>query len=594
MPTLRAMPRIRGVAWWSVPQGQRPLSRIKYLLQTAPAPSTIMPPLHCTSYRRSHSRTIATRNYSTASLSQQDPVPTTEQDESVKKTSEPLNILFCGSDAFSCASLTALHEEHVRNPALIRSIEVVVRPGKRTGRGLKTVQDPPLRALAESLGLRIHECDTFTGWDLPPQINLIIAVSFGIFVPPRLLHSVLYGGLNLHPSLLPDLRGPAPLHHALLRRRTLTGVSLQTLHPEKFDRGVVLAQTPSDPAAPGALRIPPAATTHHLLGLVKPVAAQMLVRGLRDGLHVPPLVDQGWEARLWRECAPECASETEPESDEGAGGSENEEFSAKRERILRGFGGDNRAAAKPRLVHAPKITTADRQVRPSMLLEDTSSDARPGAEEEEEGKEGGEEEEEEEEDSTIMRRQRVIGPLWFYALDQRDGSKKRIIIEYLQPAPLPTIGTSTSTDTDTTTDTSTEISTTTTIVDKTESQRRSPRSVDADKIKHLLLGLDHPPPSARKEKNRLEIVMFENDEVDTCATLSLATDPAPEGGDGPGAVYLARDCWIKRLKVEGDRAKPPRLALHHFVVVEKPTPKPPKSPKPPKPPKTSKTSKKGS
>jgi methionyl-tRNA formyltransferase len=35
-------------------------------------------------------------------------------------------------------------------------------------------------------------------------INLIIAVSFGLFVPPRLINASKYGGLNVHPSLLPE------------------------------------------------------------------------------------------------------------------------------------------------------------------------------------------------------------------------------------------------------------------------------------------------------------------------------------------------------------------------------------------------------
>ncbi|KAJ2981473.1 hypothetical protein NUW58_g6678 [Xylaria curta] len=57
-----------------------------------------------------------------------------------EKKSDPLHILFCGSDEFSCASLKALYNEHVQNPDLIRSIDVVVRPGKRTGRGYKIHQ----------------------------------------------------------------------------------------------------------------------------------------------------------------------------------------------------------------------------------------------------------------------------------------------------------------------------------------------------------------------------------------------------------------------------------------------------------------------
>jgi len=63
------------------------------------------------------------------------PLPTTS------RTSEPLHILFCGSDELSCASLEALHQEHIENPDLIRSINVVLRPGKPTGRGYKSIRD---------------------------------------------------------------------------------------------------------------------------------------------------------------------------------------------------------------------------------------------------------------------------------------------------------------------------------------------------------------------------------------------------------------------------------------------------------------------
>lgn len=60
---------------------------------------------------------------------------------SAAKTYDPLRILFCGSDEFSIASLKALHDEHVSRPDRISSIDVVCRPGKRVGRGLKQIRD---------------------------------------------------------------------------------------------------------------------------------------------------------------------------------------------------------------------------------------------------------------------------------------------------------------------------------------------------------------------------------------------------------------------------------------------------------------------
>ncbi|KAM7223328.1 Methionyl-tRNA formyltransferase [Rhypophila decipiens] len=203
---------------------------------------------------------------------------------------DPLRVLFCGSDSFSQKSLDALIKEHKSNPDLIQSIDVTVRPLKPVGRGMKQLAPKgPMHILAEQHQLPLHEIDTFTGWNLPKYdlpINLIIAVSFGLFVPPRILRSAQFGGLNVHPSLLPDLRGPAPIHHALLARDTHTGVSLQTLSDKTFDAGAVLLQTP----LPG-IPIDPSWDVEALTQRLAVVGSEMLIQGLRKGLYIPPHVD---------------------------------------------------------------------------------------------------------------------------------------------------------------------------------------------------------------------------------------------------------------------------------------------------------------
>ena len=65
----------------------------------------------------------------------------------------------------------------------------------------------------------------------------------------------------------------------------MTGVSLQTLHPTKFDHGTVLAQTPY----PGIRH--ESTTVPELVALLAPMGAEMLVHGIRNGLFVPPLQD---------------------------------------------------------------------------------------------------------------------------------------------------------------------------------------------------------------------------------------------------------------------------------------------------------------
>ncbi|KAL2152645.1 hypothetical protein VTH82DRAFT_5829 [Thermothelomyces myriococcoides] len=201
------------------------------------------------------------------------------------------------------------------------------------------MREVPLRGLAKQLDLPIHERDTFTGWNMPQpdgeSINLIIAVSFGLFVPPRLIHASKYGGLNVHPSLLPDLRGPAPIHHALLAERNYTGITIQTLSPEAFDAGVPLLQTP-----PPGIRIPEECTPEQLQGILAPMGADLLVQALRAGLHVPPY-------QPWRQ-----------------------QHQVKEEDVQRGSGQNGTTTPRsftqpppppPPPMHAPKITPQDRQ-----------------------------------------------------------------------------------------------------------------------------------------------------------------------------------------------------------------------------------------
>lgn len=82
------------------------------------------------------------------------------------KATNPLRILFCGSDKLSVTSLEALHREHVKHPEHIASIDVVSRPAKKVGRGLKVTNKLPITTAAEKLTLPSHTIDTFTGWSV--------------------------------------------------------------------------------------------------------------------------------------------------------------------------------------------------------------------------------------------------------------------------------------------------------------------------------------------------------------------------------------------------------------------------------------------
>ena len=141
----------------------------------------------------------------------------------------------------------------------------------------------PIKSVANQLGLDLHQIDTFKNWQPPESTNLVVAVSFGLLVPARILNGARYGGLNVHPSMLPDLRGPAPITHALLKRRTHIGVTLQTMHPTRFDDGLILSQT-----SPPGIPVPESSTPNDLINALGPLGADMLCQGIERGLFVDP------------------------------------------------------------------------------------------------------------------------------------------------------------------------------------------------------------------------------------------------------------------------------------------------------------------
>lgn len=159
---------------------------------------------------------------------------------------DPLRIALFGTDEFSNFSLQALHNYQLQNPDRIKQLDLITRPPKRGGRGRKLLKETFATKLARDLNITTHFAETkeeIIALNTNNRYNLAIAVSYGSFIPGIFLNSIKYGGLNVHPSLLPQLRGPAPLHHAILQQLESTGVTIQTLHPTRFDRGTPVYQS---------------------------------------------------------------------------------------------------------------------------------------------------------------------------------------------------------------------------------------------------------------------------------------------------------------------------------------------------------------
>jgi methionyl-tRNA formyltransferase len=89
----------------------------------------------------------------------------------------------------------------------------------------------PLRIAAHDVVARIAE--------LAPDVFLVIA--YGQKIPEEICRLPPYGAINLHGSLLPELRGAAPCNWAIIRGLKRTGVSVMYLAP-RMDAGDVLGQ----------------------------------------------------------------------------------------------------------------------------------------------------------------------------------------------------------------------------------------------------------------------------------------------------------------------------------------------------------------
>ena len=71
--------------------------------------------------------------------------------------------------------------------------------------------------------------------------DLLVSFAYGKIFGPKFLALFPLGGINIHPSLLPKYRGPAPIPAAILNRESETGITIQRLAAE-MDSGDVLAQ----------------------------------------------------------------------------------------------------------------------------------------------------------------------------------------------------------------------------------------------------------------------------------------------------------------------------------------------------------------
>ncbi|NLW51505.1 MAG: methionyl-tRNA formyltransferase [Candidatus Brocadiaceae bacterium] len=149
-----------------------------------------------------------------------------------------MNLAFLGSPDFAVPTLEALHEAGHR----VRL--VITRPDRPRGRGRKPAATAVKQA-AERLGLPLWQPESVNRPETARALaesgaEMGVVAAYGEILRPSVLSALPQGFLNLHASLLPDYRGAAPVHWALMRGETGTGVTVIRMAP-RLDAGPVLA-----------------------------------------------------------------------------------------------------------------------------------------------------------------------------------------------------------------------------------------------------------------------------------------------------------------------------------------------------------------
>ncbi len=133
-----------------------------------------------------------------------------------------MKIVFMGTSDFAVPCLQAAADRH-------QVAAVFTQPDRPKGRGMK-LQPTPVKAEALKRGIPVHQPLKIRDPEVLAQLqalrpDCIVVVSYGQILPKALLELPPLGCINVHASLLPDYRGAAPIHWAILNGERETGVT---------------------------------------------------------------------------------------------------------------------------------------------------------------------------------------------------------------------------------------------------------------------------------------------------------------------------------------------------------------------------------
>ncbi|GAA5415057.1 methionyl-tRNA formyltransferase [Paraliobacillus ryukyuensis] len=146
-------------------------------------------------------------------------------------------VVFMGTPDFAVPVLSQLIQDNYN------VVLVVTQPDRPKGRK-RVLTPPPVKVEAEKHNIPIYQPekvkDTYHEI-LAYEPDIIVTAAFGQILPKALLDAPTYGCINVHASLLPELRGGAPIHYAILQGKQETGITIMYM-AEKLDAGAIISQ----------------------------------------------------------------------------------------------------------------------------------------------------------------------------------------------------------------------------------------------------------------------------------------------------------------------------------------------------------------
>jgi len=154
---------------------------------------------------------------------------------------ENVRILYLGTPEFSATVLKGLIN------ANYNVVAVLSQPDKPVGRK-KIIEPTPVKKVALEHNIPVYQFDHVTEHeDFLDEVkpDIIISCAFGQKTSMHFNEYPKFGAVNVHGSYLPELRGGAPIHHALIDGYKYTGMTIMSMG-EKMDSGLIYSREKID------------------------------------------------------------------------------------------------------------------------------------------------------------------------------------------------------------------------------------------------------------------------------------------------------------------------------------------------------------